>query len=557
DAMPGKQMAIDSDLNAGLITEEEARTRRDEIRREADFFGAMDGSSKFVRGDTIAGIVILAVNILGGIAVGILERGWEIGQTVSVFTTLTIGDGLTSMLPSFIISIASALIVTRSGSKQGLGDELTGQLVSQPRGLIITAIFLGLLALTPLPTTPLIGTSLVLGLIAFGMGRVSRKRAEEVAAEQAADIPASAEPPPIENLLKVDTLELEVGYGLVGMVDKQSGGDLLDRISAIRRQLAVELGVVMPPVRIRDNMQLPTNEYRVKVRGAEVARGETRPGRVMAMDSGIATGNIEGEPTKEPAFGLDAWWIDPRLHQRAESMNYTVVDATSVLATHLTEIVRRNAGELLTREEVNNLIEGLKGKAPRLVEEAVPSVVKPADLQKVLQNLLRERVPVRDLETIVETMADWASKTQDLDVLTEYVRNALRRTICEQHATPGENGLPTLHCVTLDPAFEDQINAYVDRGASGTTITMPASVAARYAQPMLNAVSPLTSAGHAPVIVTSPQVRAAVFQLIEPQLPGVAVLGYNEVANGVEVETHGLVRSPDAPSGVAGTVGAA
>jgi len=549
DAMPGKQMAIDADLNAGAIDEKEARHRRERISQEADFFGAMDGASKFVRGDAVAGLIIAAINIVGGFAVGMIGRGWEPAQTAEVFTRLTIGDGLTSQIPSFVIAIASALIVTRSGSKEQLGTELADQVVSQPKGLAITAGFLTLLALTPLPAAPLLATAAALGGISWGMRRSSRRlAAERKAGPEAQAAALAAEPPPVESLLKVDTLELEVGYALVSLVDTTQGGDLLERITAIRRQLAVELGLVMPPVRIRDNMQLGASEYRVKIRGNAVAGGTTRPGKLLAMDSGIVTGAIEGEKGKEPAFGLDAWWIDPALKTRAETMNYTVVDPTSVLATHLTELVRRHADELLTRDEVNNLLEQLKQKAPKLLEETVPAVVKPIDLQKILQNLLRERVPIRDLETILETLAEWGSKTKDIEVLTEYVRNALRRTICQQHAQPGDGGAPRLVCVTLDPTLEDQINGFIDRGPAGTTVTMPARIAARIADQVARALQPVTAAGNPAVVIASPQVRAVVRQLLEPHVPGVVVLGYNEVVAGVDVESMALVMPPPAES---------
>ena len=546
DAMPGKQMAIDSDLNAGIINETEARQRREQIRQEADFFGAMDGASKFVRGDAVAGVIITVINILGGFAVGMIDRHWDPGKTAEVFTKLTIGDGLTSQIPSFVIAIASALIVTRSGSKAQLGDELTDQIISQPNGLIITAVFLFLLAFTPLPTLPLLATGVGLGAIAFGMLR-SRKNA---AAKTKSDDTAArikAEPPPVEALLKVDTLELEVGFQLVSLVDAGQGGDLLDRISAIRRQLAQEFGLVMPPVRIRDNVQLGSTEYRIKIRGNAVASGAVRPGKLLAMDSGLASGPIEGERTREPAFGLDAWWIDAAMKPRAETMNYTVVDATSVLGTHLTEVVKQHAAELLTREEVANLVEQLKAKSPKLVEESVPTVVKMADLQKILQNLLRERVPIRDLETILETLADWGGKTKDLDVLTEYVRNGLRRTICQQYSTPSErqNGKPRIVCVTLDPVLEDQINSFIDRGSAGTVVSMPARVANRISQSIVSSLKAVTAAGHQPVVISSPQVRAVVRQLLEPHLPAVAVLAYNEIIPAVEVESMALVTAEE------------
>jgi len=543
DAMPGKQMAIDADLNAGVIDDIEARRRRERVAREADFFGAMDGASKFVRGDAIAGLIITIINVVGGFAVGIVSRGWDAKQTAEVFTKLTIGDGLSAQIPSFVIAIASALIVTRSGSKEQLGDEMADQVMSQPRGLMITASFLGLLALTPLPTIPLLLTAGGLMGLSIALTRAQRRQTQTAKAAAAAP-QAAPEPPAVETLLKVDVLELEVGYGLVQLVDKAQGGDLLDRVSAVRRQLAVELGLVMPPVRIRDNVQLGINDYRVKIRGNAVASGQVRPGRLMAMDSGITTGTIDGDKTREPAFGLDAWWIDPALRPRAETMNYTVVDPTSVLATHITELVRRHADELLTRDEVSNLIEQLRQTAPKLVEETIPGVVKPIDLQKILQNLLRERVPIRDLEAIVETLSDWGTKSKDLDVLTEYVRNALRRTICHLYASPQPGSQPKLSCVTLDPALEDQINAYIERGPGGTTFSMPARAASRVCDQINLGLRKLAAAGQHPVVIASPQVRAVVRQILEPTSPGVVVLGYNEVATGVDVESLALISPP-------------
>jgi flagellar biosynthesis protein FlhA len=542
DAMPGKQMAIDAELANGMLTEADARQRREDIAREADFYGAMDGASKFVKGDAIAGIIITGVNIAGGFAVGVIERGWPAGQVAEIFTKLTIGDGLTSQVPSFIISIAAALIVTRSGSKSDLGNELTGQLTSQPTGLGITAGFLAVLALTPLPTIPLLVTATGIGVLAWAMKRANKVREQDAREQAIEENQAQApEPPPVEDLLKVDVLELEVGYGVVALIDAAQGGDLLDRIGAVRRQLAVELGLVMPPVRIRDNMQLSPNEYRLKIRGNVVATNSVHPGKLMAMDSGLTTAPIDGIPAREPAFGLDAWWIDKSLRAKAEARNYTVVDPASVLATHITEVVKTHADELLTRQEVNNLVEGLREKAGKLVEETIPGVVKPGDLQKVLQALLRERVPVRDMETIMETLADWGTKTQDADVLVEYVRNALRRTICSQYASPDETGVLTLACVTLDPRLEDQIDAYIERGGHGTSLHMPANVAKQIAEKITESLQGVSARGRLPVVIASPTVRAVVWQILSPHVPGVAVLGYNEVVSGVEVESVGLV----------------
>lgn len=550
DAMPGKQLAIDADLNAGMITEDEARDRRDMIRREADFFGAMDGASKFVRGDAVAGILITLINVIGGFAIGTLERGWPAGQTASVFTKLTIGDGLTSAMPSLIISIASALIVTRSGSKADLGTELTGQLGSQPRGLFITAAFLAVLSLTPLPTIPILACSVISAVLGYAMMRGAKVAAHQ--AEQQVEESVVPEAAPIETLLKVDTLELEVGYGLVQLVDANQGGDLLERISSTRRQLAIEMGLVMPPVRIRDNMQLEPTKYNVKIRGATIATGEVVPSRLMAMDPGLASGDIEGVRTVEPAFGLDAWWIEPNLKQRAETLNYTVVEPSSVMATHIAEVIKQHADELLSREEVNNLVEQLKEQSSKLVGDTIPAIVGIGDLQKVLQSLLRERVSIRNLETIVETLADWAPKTKDVAVQTEYVRNGLKRTISHQYATPKDDGGLKLSCVTLDPGLEERVQGYIDRSGDTTVVTMPPRSANELAGRVLEALAPLTAAGHAAVVLASPGVRGVMHQILEPHVPSIAVLGYNEIVQGIEVESMGYVTwpetAPQAPS---------
>lgn len=545
DAMPGKQMAIDADLSAGLIDEKEAKARRRAITEEADFYGAMDGASKFVRGDAIAGIIITLVNIAGGFAIGAFEKGWSMADSMSVFTRLTIGDGLVSQVPSFIIAIAAGLIVARTGNDQAIGDEIPKQLSSQPTALFLIGGFLLVLAFTPLPTMPLLFAAAAVAGLGWAVRLVGQRtlmdRERSARAEAAEQAPQTA---PVEDLLNVDTLELEIGYGLVQLVDASRGGDLLDRISMIRRQLAVEMGIVLPPVRIRDNMQLDANAYRFKLRAAVIGEGVVYPELLMAMDSGLAGGRIEGIAGKEPAFGLDAIWIEPAQKQRAETMNYTVVDATSVLATHLTELVKSHADELLSREEVNHLIAQLKKTSPKLVEEAIPAAVKPGELQKVLQNLLRERVPIRDLETIVETLGDWSQHTKDLDVLTEYVRNALRRTISNQHAAIDENGKPRLYCITMDPATEDIISGYIDRGPGGTTLSIPPAMANKIAAAVSRAAEPLVGAGHPVIVLASPSIRAQLKQILDPHIAQVAVLAYNEVVKGLDVESMGLVHLP-------------
>jgi len=538
DGMPGKQMAIDADLNAGLITEAQARDRRQAISRESDFYGAMDGASKFVRGDAIAGIIITLVNIIGGLVVGMVQYNWSISQCADLFTRLTIGDGLVSQIPAFIISVSAGLIVTRSTARANLGEELLGQLTHRPVALLIAAAFLGMLLFTGLPTAPL----LLLGSSCVGMAYMVRRSRSVVlagaggATAEGPQVRPRPEPPKAEDMLGVDPMQLEVGYGLVRLVDASQGGDLLDRIANLRRQIATEMGLLVPPIRIRDNMQLEANTYAVKIRDVEVARGEVMPGQLLAMDSGAVTGKLIGENTTEPAFGLPAVWINETQKDRAEMLNYTVVDAAAVLATHLTEVIRHHGHRLLTREQVNRLLAKLKEKAPNLVDEVVPEMVKPGQVQKVLANLLRERVPIRDLETIVETLADWIGRTDDLDVLTEYVRNALARSVCRQYC----DGEGKLWCVTLDPGLEDKINAHIERSERGMMVSVPPQVARTITDKVAGELQGLVVGGHAPVVLCSPPVRLAVRRLLEASLPNVAVLGYNEI-DGVQVESVGMV----------------
>ncbi|MCH2145569.1 MAG: flagellar biosynthesis protein FlhA [Phycisphaerales bacterium] len=545
DAMPGKQMAIDADLSSGLVTESEARERRDEVMREADFYGAMDGASKFVRGDAIAGIVITLVNVIGGVAIGVLDNGLTAGEALTTFGLLAIGDGLVSQIPAFVVAIAAGLIVARAGGGKTIGAAIPSQLTSQPTALYMIALFLGMLAFTGLPAFPLLSSAVGLGLLGFLSQR--RVRADEGARQALAEGEADDGPKeqPVEELLGVDTMEIEIGYGLVQLVDTARGGNLLERIALIRRQLAVEMGIVLPPVRIRDNVQLPSEKYLLRIRGAVVGEGVVHPNMLMAMDSGLSTMELPGVRGVEPAFGLEAIWIDPGQRTQAENANYTVVDAESVVATHLTELSRSHADELLTREEVSNLLEQLKEKAPKLVEDTVPSIVKPGDLQKVLQGLLRERVPIRDLETIIETLSDWAPHTSDPEVLVEYVRNALRRTICGQYVIQDDQGAQQLHCVTMDPQIEDRINAYVDRSSGGTTVSIPPQLGGLIGRATAEAVRPLVEAGHRAVVVASPSVRSQVRQIVLPHLPDVIVLGYNEIVPGIGVESLGLVQLHD------------
>ncbi len=536
DGMPGKQMAIDADLNAGTITESEAKTRRSEITREADFYGAMDGASKFVRGDAIAGLIITAINILGGIYVGLAELNLPFSETLTTFTILTIGDGLVSQIPAFIVSITAALLVTRSAEKSTLGDELLRQVSGQPIALVLTGAFLAALALTPLPKPPL----LLLIASCYVMAHLLTQHKELAIAEASAAKakPASAEER-IERHLAPDPMELNVGYGLIQLVDRKKGGDLLDRITNMRRQLAQELGIVVPPIRIRDELQLQPNEFRVNLRGLQVGEGEVMPGHLLAIDAGTVSERINGVDTKEPAFGLPALWIDEHQRHDAEHRNYTVVEPSSVIATYLTELIKRHAAELLTRQELARLLDHLRERAGKLVEEVVPDVLKPGEIQRVCQALLRERVPIRDLETILEAIAEVAPRSKDIDILTEYARRALARTLCHLHKS--DDG--RIHCITLDPALEELIANGLERSDQGTVLTLPPALQNRIVdavkQHLEQAAS--SSGGRAPVLLAPPRIRPWLRKLTEAKLPSLVVMSYNEVVRGFEVESHGMV----------------
>jgi len=537
DGMPGKQMAIDADLNAGLIKEDEARRRRQEVTQEADFYGAMDGASKFVRGDAVAGIIITIINILGGLYVGLVEEGFTLQHSLRTFTLLTIGDGLVSQIPAFIVSVGAAMLVTRNASKTNLGEEVLAQMTSQPIALYVAGGFLVILMVTPLPKPPLIVLAVGCTALAYimGQGRKKAARAQELQAKAAqATRPAEK----IESLLTVDPMSLEVGYGLIKLVDRKQGGDLLDRISSIRKQIAQDLGLLVPPIRIRDQLRLEPNQYTIRIKSTDAGRGEVLPGYFLAIDNGTAIGNLAGIETREPAFGLKAYWITEQGKATAEQRNYTVVPASSVLATHLTEVIKRNAAGLLTRQETSRLIDTLKERSAKLVEEVIPDLLKLGEIQKVLQNLLREGVPIRDLETIVETLGDWATRTKDIEVLTEYVRNALARQICQQHmADDGK-----LYCISLDPQLEDLVQSHLERSDRGSFLNMPVTLQRRIIEVLSQEADKAVAAsgGRTPVVLCSPQIRSILRRLVESVLPHVAVLGYNEVVSGIEVHSLGV-----------------
>ena len=530
DAMPGKQMAIDADLSAKLVTEAQARSRRRDIAREADFYGAMDGASKFLRGDAVAAVIITLVNILGGLYVGLVQYGWGWGETVNLFTRLTIGEGLAMQIPAFLVSVSAALLVTRSAAKTDLGAEVLAQLVSKPAVLIITAAFLAALTLTSLPSGPL----LLLGGGCIGLAILLSRRGGEVEGETPA-APASP-PPPVQNLeelITIDSMRIELGYALVRLVDSAQQGDLLERIAALRRQVATELGFVVPPIRIRDDMQLEAHAYVIKVRSAAVARGRLYPRELLAIGSDNVAGKLIGRQTTEPAFGAAAVWISPSQKDRAERMNYTVVDAATALMTHLAEVIRRHAAEMLSRGQVVRLLDALKARCPTLVQEATEKL-KLGTIQRMLQNLLRERVSIGDLEAILEAACDFPGEAANADGLTEHVRAALGPSLSQPYCA--EDG--KLWCMALDSELEETLRSQLE-GGNGEPTVAP-ELALRIAQSLGEHLGQLRRQGRRPVILCSPPVRATLRKLIGPSVPDAAVLGYNEI-EAVEVQSIGNI----------------
>jgi flagellar biosynthesis protein FlhA len=540
DALPGRQMAVDADLNAGLIEEAEARRRRDRIAREADFHGAMDGASKFVRGDAVAGLVITFLNIGAGFAVGCLRHGMSAADALSTYTILTIGDGLVTQVPALLVSMAAGLMVSRSAAREDLGREVFGQVFSERRALWTGAGFLGALVVTGLvfgSGLPVVPMAAGAALLAWGARAMARAQGEARAREEAGKAPPAPEPEKVEGLLRVEPVELEVGYGLVRLVEPSQGGDLLDRVARLRRQMALELGLVVPPVRVRDNGQLPASRYAIRIHGVPVAEGALRPDRLLAMDAGGASGPLGGEKTREPAFGLAAFWIEPSERGRAEALGYTVAEPAAVLAAHLGEVLRRHAHELLTRDEVQGLLKTLKETRPAVVEEVVPGLLKPGEIQKVLQNLLREGVSIRDLGTILEVLGDHAPHSRDPEALTEHVRRALARTICRKHLEKDGR----MYVITLDPKLEDLIRSATERTERGAEAGLAPALAARLAERLRREAERLEAAGHAPVVLCSPAVRPQVRRIAEAVRPGMAVLSYGEVVRDVKVEALGMV----------------
>ena len=543
DAMPGKQMGVDSDLNAGIITEKEARERRKMIEREADFYGAMDGATKFVRGDAVAGIIITIVNIVFGLIIGVVNLQMPILEAAELYTRLTIGDGLVSQIPSLIVSVAAGLVVTRTTSDENLGKDLSTQFTRYPRALGVSAVMLALFGLAPgMPTVPFFIIAMVLAFLAYQS--VTRAQQSVVDAEEAAFAEAEREArdqpaPRTEDLLTVDPLKIELGYGLITLADPKQGGDLLSRIQVIRQQTASKMGFIVPVIRIVDNMRLRPNEYRVKLRESVIASYELMPDHFLAMNPGLAEEEIEGYPTEEPAFGLQAVWVGRDKRDRAERLGYTIVEPTAVLSTHLTELIMAHADELVTREDVQVLINHAKETSPAVVDELLPSQLTYGELQKILHALLRERVSIRNMETVLEVLSDYAPRTKDIEVLTEYVRHALNREICAGYVDE-EN---TLRVVTLSPQLEEEILKAVNAGEAANYVPVPPARAAAISEATAKAVQSLVLMGQDPVVLTSAPVRRFFRRIVERRIPKVVVLSYSEIDPAVRLESNGVVQA--------------
>jgi flagellar biosynthesis protein FlhA len=544
DAMPGKQMAIDADLNAGLITDQEARHRRSEIGREADFYGAMDGASKFVKGDAMAALIITGINLIGGIVVGVVQHHIAFGDATHTYSLLTVGDGLAAQIPALLISVATGILVTRSASEKDLGSDLANQILRQKKAPLVAGCVVCAFALIPgLPKLPFLFIGGIMTAIGWSVRNGTPDELAAAAAVAALPAETQADKPaaPREEVLKelpIDPLELGIGFGLVPLVDRRTGGSLVRRVSMIRRQIASELGMVIPPVRIHDEVDLDSHEYVVKVRGTVVARGQVMAGHHLAMDPGDAVGTLPGIPTTEPAFGLPAIWIPEGQHAEAEALGYTVVDGESVIVTHLTETIRKHAAQLLTRQDVRQLLDQLKEINEAVVTEVVPDVLSLGEIQRVLQSLLSEGVSIRDLGAIVESVGDKARITRDPSLLAEYARQALGRAITAPHLDP----MQTLRVITLDPTVEQELATSITQTSDGEYLAMEPT----RAQAVLTAVksqSDQASArgGMRPVLLCSARVRRHVRRLMESSVPHLPVCSYNEVAPGISVETIGVV----------------
>jgi flagellar biosynthesis protein FlhA len=541
DAMPGKQMAIDADLNAGLIDEAKAKARRAAISQEAEFYGAMDGSAKFVRGEAIASIIIMVINILGGLFIGAVIQGMDIFQALQTYTMLTIGDGLVSQIPSLIISTAAGIIVSRAASDMSMGAEFAKQFGMQPQALGVAAAIIGLFGLVPgLPHVPFLILAILLGTISYFTFKQKAQATAATAAEEEkkkVEAPPPGAPETVDSLLPLDILQLEVGYGLIPLVDESQKGDLLERIRGIRRQFALDMGLVVPSLHVRDNLQIKPDEYVLLLKGVDIARGEVMMGYQLAMDSGTAKREIEGIPTKEPAFNLPALWISDNKKDEAQLAGYTVVDPSTVIATHLTEVLRTHADELLGRQDTQKLLDNLAKTHPKVVEELVPTGLPLGSLQKVLQNLLRERISIRDLLTICETLADYTTMTKDTSILTEYVRQKLARSIVST-LTDEEGKLSVL---TLAHKIEDFIRESIQKTEQGVFLNMEPNLAQRVIEATQALVEKVTNEGYQPIILCSPVTRRHLRHLLERFMPQVIVLSNNELTGQTQIRSLGTI----------------
>ncbi|MGM0775157.1 flagellar biosynthesis protein FlhA [Cytobacillus firmus] len=539
DAMPGKQMSIDADLNAGMISEHEARERREKISRESDFYGSMDGASKFVKGDAIAGIIITLINLLFGVVIGMMQLGLPFGEAAMKYSTLTVGDGIVSQIPALLISTATGIVVTRAASDGNIGKDITSQLFAYPKMLYVTGgtiILLGLLTPIGLVLTLPIG-----GLMIFGGYTIAKTpqpdKEQLLEMEEEIETDEMKSPESVVNLLNVDPIEFEFGYGLIPLADTNQGGDLLDRIVMIRRQLAIELGLVIPVVRIRDNIQLQPNEYRLKIKGNEMARGELLLDHYLAMSPGIDDDSIEGIDTIEPSFGLPAKWITEEMKEQAEIFGYTVVDPPSVVSTHITEVIKSNAHELLGRQETKQLIDHVKESYPILVEEVTPNPLSVGEVQKVLAKLLKENISIRNLPVIFETLADFAKSTSDTDLLTEYARQSLARQITNQFSQQGDS----IKVVTLSGRVEKMVAEGVQQTEQGNYLSMDPAVSQNILESIASQVEQLSLMEQTPIVLCSPAVRMYVRQLTERYFPQIPILSYNELEANAEVQSVGVV----------------
>ena len=539
DAMAGKQMAIDSDLNTGAITDKEAAERRKKLQQENSFFGSMDGATKYVKGDATAGLIITGINLVGGIVMGMVYGGLSINDALSKYTILTIGDGLSSQIPSLLISLATGILVTKASSDGELGDEIVGQLFSMDRVLIMVGAALSVLGiLTPLPWY--IFVPLGAALIFYGrkLGtKAGEAKIEESAEQEENEAQEIRKPENVVSLLNVDPIELEFGYGIIPLADVNQGGDLLDRVVMIRRQIALELGAVVPIIRLRDNIQLNPNQYVIKIKGIQVSEGEILFDHYMAMNPGYVEEEITGIPTFEPSFHLPAIWITESQRERAESLGYTVVDPPSIIATHLTEVIRQHSAELLTRQDVQNLINNIKDNNSTLIDELVPKLMGIGEIQKVLQNLLEEGISIRDLVTILETLADHAAVTRDPDILTEYARQGLKRAISSKYFTVGE----VTNVVTVDPAIEQEIMNSVKNTEQGSYLSLDPERSKKIVEALGNELKKLEDMGKNPIVITSPIVRMYFRNLAKDYYKDIIVISYNEVESNVELQSVGMV----------------